>query len=215
MTSPLPLIYNLLSLCSISCKTFTPFSHYCFSCVGIQKHSTFICIFKGYWETLEACCWFRVLRKASVGEHGRQRGKGWDAKWKMGVGAGPMIKNSILFPAKNNGQTTLAFVIVSVKSISTLRIIHFSCLERCGLCDREMDYFVGEFKPTDGTTDGSDPNGHACGLASAPDQIPGEMSCQLSPQTAQRIQTRTDKVWVAGEVFVCHNEFVDSVCGPP
>lgn len=80
MTSPPPFIYNLLSACSISCKTFTPFLHYCFFCVPLKKHSSFIWISKAYWEALEACCWFRILRKVSVGERRSQRGTDWGSR---------------------------------------------------------------------------------------------------------------------------------------
>ncbi len=54
------------------------------------------------------------------------------------------------------------------------------------MCDREMDFIVGGFKLTDKTTDGADLNGHACGLASAPDGISGEMSRHLSPHTVKK-----------------------------
>lgn len=47
-------------------------------------------------------------------------------------------KDHLFIFAANNSQTTLAIVIGSVKCVPTLRIIPSSCLESCGVCDREM-----------------------------------------------------------------------------
>lgn len=131
--------------------------------------------------------------------------------------------------AKNNSQTTLAIVIASVKCVPTLQIIHSSCLESCGVCDRELVCIVGEFKPTDTTTDGSEPNGHVCGLASAPDRIPGEMSRHLSPRTAPKKRKRKemtglittkqdqqDKVCMSHgrQSLLCVKMYLLTVCGP-
>ncbi len=117
----------------------------------------------------------------------------------MGIGSGLMIKNPLFFfTAKNNSQTTLTIVIGSVKCAPTLPIIPSSCLESCGVCDGETVCIVSEFKPTDTTTDGSDPSGPGGGPEASQNRFadsvwPSSEQCRCfsDPQQYTQQITRT------------------------
>lgn len=74
-----------------------------------------------------------------------------------------------------------------------------------------MVHIIGEFKPADKTTDGSDPNGHGCGLVLA--RYPGRCLATFplahnnraeEPSKGKTTQLKTKYAFlVAGRVSVC------------
>lgn len=193
MTSQPPLIYNLWNACSISCKTFTPFSHLCF---WVQKQSCLICIF----ESLTVRHWSVVgLGFAARFQWEDRTQRGTDRVWKMVASHGSMIKNPF-------SPTAIQFSSLSQQVwtvFQPLPIIPSMCLGSCGVCDRGTVCLLSKFKPTDITTDEFDTKKHEYGLPTHPEHIAQKMSCNLSLHT-----TPENMSWQPWQ----NHEIKDKVC---